>query len=121
MWKVDFAKAYVSLDWNLLWSSMKKRGFLVEWIKWVRRCITTHAFSILVNERLEGGWIYPQRGMKQGCLLAPLLFALAVDALVICTMQACSQCLLKRYQTPSYPYRIPLLQYADGTTFFIEG
>ena len=59
--------------------------------------------------------------MRQGCPLAPLLFILAVDALVTCIMQVCSQGLLKGYQTPSYLDYIPLLQYADGIMFFIEG
>ena len=36
-------------------------------------------------------------------------------------MQACTQGFLKGYQTPSYLEGIPLLQYVDNTTFFIEG
>ena len=86
MQKVDFAKAYDSLDWKFLWASMKRRGFPGEWIKWVRRCVTTHTFSILVNERSEGGQINSQSSMRQGCPLAPLLFVLTVDALATCTM-----------------------------------
>ena len=49
MRKVNFAKAYDSLDWEFLWASMKNRGSLEEWMTWVRRCMTTHASSILVN------------------------------------------------------------------------
>ena len=41
IWKVDFSKAYDSLDWKFLWVSMKRRGFLEEWIKWMRICGTT--------------------------------------------------------------------------------
>ena len=32
-WKVDFTKAYDSLEWDFLWSSMKRRGFSKKWIK----------------------------------------------------------------------------------------
>ena len=120
IWKVDFAKAYDSLDWNFLRSPMKRRGFPEEWIKWVKRCVTTYAFSILVNRVPEGGRIHRQKGVRQGCPLAPLLFVFTVDALATCTMQACSQGLLKGYQTPSYPDGIPLLQYDDNTMFYIE-
>ena len=28
--EIDFAQAYDSLDWNFMWSSMRRRGFLVE-------------------------------------------------------------------------------------------
>ena len=59
MWKVDFAKTYDSLDWKFLWATMKRRGFPDEWIKWIRGCVTTYSFSILVNGCLEGGWIHP--------------------------------------------------------------
>ena len=33
MWKVDFAKAYDSLDWRFLWVVLWKRGFPEEWVK----------------------------------------------------------------------------------------
>ena len=55
IWKVVFAKVYDSLDWAFLWSSMRRRGFSLEWITWVRRCITSHSFSIIVNRRAGGG------------------------------------------------------------------
>ena len=67
------------------------------------------------------GWIQRQRGVRQGCPLGPLLFVLAVDALATCTLQACLHGMLKSYQTRSYLEGIPLLQYADDTTFFYGG
>ena len=67
------------------------------------------------------GWIHPQRGIRQGCPLAPLLFILAVDALVACTSQVCLRGALTGFQSASLLGGIPLLQYADDTTFFIQG
>ena len=32
LWKIDFAKAYDSLDWRFLWIVLQRRGFLEEWI-----------------------------------------------------------------------------------------
>ena len=54
MWKVNFARVYDYLDYDFLWSFVRRRGFPKAWILWVRRCITTDAFSILVNCGLEG-------------------------------------------------------------------
>ena len=69
MWKVDFAKAYDSLDWRFLSVVLPKRGFPEEWIKWMKRCVMSQSFSVLVNGRPTRGWIRPQRGISQGCPL----------------------------------------------------
>ena len=119
MWKVDFTKAYDSIDWRFLWNALRRRGFPEMWVHWVKQCVTTSTFAVLLNGRPQGGWIHPQRGIRQGCPLAPLLFILAVDALAICTLQVCSHGPLTRFQSASLPEGIPLLQYANDTTFFI--
>ena len=121
MWKVDFAKAYDSLDWRYLWVVLRKRGFPEEWIRWIKRCVTSHSFSVLLNGRPTGEWIRPQRGIRQGCPLAPMLFVLAADVLYNSATQACASGSLKGFQTHSQPLGIPLLQYADDTMFFMEG
>ena len=91
MWKVDFAKAYDSIDWHFLWNVLRRRGFPETCVQWVKQCVTTSTFAVLLNGWLQAGWIHPQRGIRQGCPLAPLLFILAVDALAVCTLQVCSR------------------------------
>ena len=90
-------------------------------MRWMKQCVTTSTFAVLLNGQPQGGWIHPQRGIRQGCPLAPLLFILAVDALAVCTLQVCSHGALTGFQSASLPDGIPLLQYADDTTFFIQG
>ena len=36
MWKVDFAKAYDSIDWHFLWNVLRRRGFPETWVRWVK-------------------------------------------------------------------------------------
>ena len=36
MWKVDFAKAYDSIDWRFLWNVLRHRGFPKTWVRWVK-------------------------------------------------------------------------------------
>ena len=121
LWKVDFAKAYDSIDWRYLWNVLRRRGFPEKWVRWMKLCVTTSSCSVLVNGRPKGGWFQPQHGIRQGCPLAPLLFILAVDTLALCTTRLCSRDHLSGFQTTSIPGGIPLLQYADDTTFFIQG
>ena len=121
LWKVDFSKAYDTLDWRFLWNAQRRWGFLETWVQWVKQCVTTPTFVTLVNGRPQGGWIHPQRGIWQGCPLAPLLFILAVDALAVCTLQLCRRGSLVGFQSPRVPIGVPLLQYADDTMFFIQG
>ena len=90
-------------------------------MQWVKLCVTTASFSILVNRRPQGGYFQPQRGIKQGCPLALLYFLLAANALATCTIRLCSRGYLSGFQTAGTPEGIPLLQYADDTTFFIQG
>ena len=107
MWKVDFAKAYDSLDWQFLWNVLRRRGFPEEWVRWVKLCVTTVSYSVFVNGRPQGEWFQPQRGIRHGCPLAPLLFILAVDALAICTMSLCSRAIYRDFgrRGPQREYR----------------
>ena len=110
MWKVDFTKAYDTLDWRFLWNALRRRGFPETWVKWTKQCVTTTTFATLVNGRPAGGWIHPQRGIRQGCPLAPLLFILAADSLAVCTLQMCRRGSLTGFQSPGIATGIPLLQ-----------
>ena len=91
------------------------------WVHWVKQCVTTSTFAVLLNGQSQGGWIHPQRGIRQGSPLASLVFILVVDALEVCTLQVCLRGALTGFQSASLPKGITLLQYADGTTFFIQG
>ena len=60
MWKVDFANAYDSIDWRFLWNALRRQGFPETWVHWVKQCVMTSTFAVLLNGRPQGGWIHPQ-------------------------------------------------------------
>jgi len=47
--KVDFEKAYDSVDWKFLYYMMGRLGFNYKWIKWIKACMELATVSILVN------------------------------------------------------------------------
>ena len=49
MWKVDFSKAYNTLDWQFLWNVLRRQGFPETWVRWVKQCVTTPTSAILVQ------------------------------------------------------------------------
>src|ERR1044072_5620799 len=48
--KVDFEKAYDTVDWNFLYYMMRRMNFNEKWIGWIRGCLESASVSVLVNE-----------------------------------------------------------------------
>ena len=47
--KLDIEKAYDHLNWSFLFSAMDRMGFGKKWIDWIKWCVTSTSFSVLVN------------------------------------------------------------------------
>ena len=81
--KLDIEKAYDHLSWNFLLIVMRKMGFGDKWAAWIRWCISTTSFSVLVNGT-PSGFFHSSRGWRQGDPLSPYLFVIGMEAL--CTL-----------------------------------
>ncbi|KAK2440720.1 hypothetical protein QL285_012099 [Trifolium repens] len=86
LFKVDFEKAYDSVDWGYLDAVMGKMGFPSLWRKWIRECVSTATASVLVNGSPTDEFPL-ERGLRQGDPLSPFLFLLAAEGLNV-LMQA---------------------------------
>ena len=58
--KLDIQKAYDHLNWNFLLLMMQRIGFGAKWIRWVKFCISTVKFSLLVNRTHNN--FFPSKG-----------------------------------------------------------
>jgi hypothetical protein len=78
VFKVDFEKAYDSVDWGFLEYMLHRFGFCYKWIRWIRACVFAGNLSVLVNGSPTKEFNI-QRGLKQGDPLAPFLFLLVAE------------------------------------------
>ncbi|KAL3677633.1 hypothetical protein R1sor_027581 [Riccia sorocarpa] len=79
--KLDFEKAYDRVDHTYLWETMMAMGFDKKFIALSQGLVQGSVSKIHVNGQFSDE-IQIERGIKQGCPLAPLLFALSTQPLM---------------------------------------
>ncbi|KAA0039966.1 LINE-1 retrotransposable element ORF2 protein [Cucumis melo var. makuwa] len=76
--KLDIEKAFDKLNWRFIDFMLMKKGYPFRWRKWIRACISSVQYSIIINGRPRGK-IQPSRGIRQGDPISPFIFVLAMD------------------------------------------
>ena len=65
--KVDIEKAYDTLEWKVILTTLVGMGFLKIWVPWIKACISSNSFSFVINEQTSK-WINANKGLGKGFL-----------------------------------------------------
>ena len=117
--KLDFTKAFDTIEHNTILLMMKHLGFAEIWIDWIERILASGSSSVLLNG-VPGNHFHCRRGVRQGDPLSPLLFVLAADLLQCIVNKAYQQGLFE-LPIPSFELdQFPIVQYADDTILVMK-
>ncbi|KAL4383150.1 hypothetical protein GQ457_15G021490 [Hibiscus cannabinus] len=117
VFKVDFRKAYDTVDWNFLFAVMKIMGFGSVWCHWISMCISTAYISVLVNGSPSAPFAI-SRGLRQGCPLSPMLFNIVDEALSALLRNATARGLFTRLFIGQSRVEVSHIQFADDLILF---
>ena len=71
---IDFTKAYDSVDRTLLWTVLARFGVPHNTILVIRQFHDGMRACVRLDYSVCSGWFAVEQGLRQGCVLAPLLF-----------------------------------------------
>ena len=120
--KLDIEKTYDHVNWEALFYLLDRMGFGLKWKGWIKACVTSVRFSILVNGSLEG-FFGSFRGLRQGDPLSPLLFLLIMEVLSRILKKTKENNLIQGFHVGavnSVGVRISHLLFADDTILFCD-
>ena len=112
--KLDFAKAFDSINWESLRKIMAVRGFPPLWCDWMDTLFHSSRSAVLLDG-VPGRWFQVNCGLRQGDPTSPYLFLVVADVL---------QRLIRRDDVLRHPI-VPdapaiMLQYADDTLIIMR-
>ena len=112
---IDQLKAFDRVDHNFLFLTLKRFGFGVEFINWIKTLYCRTSSSVKVN-----GWLTAffnlERGFRQGCPLSAPLYVIMAE---IMATHIRANPHIHGLVPPDTNIQVKLTQYADDTTLLL--
>ena len=119
---LDIEKAYDNISWSFIIQILKRMRFGAKWVEWIRWCISTATFSVLIKSS-PYGFFRSSKELRQGDPLSPYLFVLGMEALSILINKAMEGGFLSVYKLRDRggnEVQVSHLLFADDTLVFCE-
>ena len=117
--KLDFKKAYDSLEWEFILSMLRAMGFDQKVIMLIHQCISIVHYTHLLNGTKSSS-IEPSRGLRQGDPLSPFLFIMCADVLARMINREVLRGAIKAVKVNPGADAISKLFYADDVILFCD-
>ena len=82
MWLVDLQKAYDSVDRELLWKVLARAGVTSVMIDVIRQFHDAMRARVRMDDGELSEWFEVTQGLRQECVLSPLLFNIFLAAVI---------------------------------------
>ncbi|KAL4383180.1 hypothetical protein GQ457_15G018340 [Hibiscus cannabinus] len=121
VFKIDFRRAYDTVDWGFLIQILKEMNFGNKWCDWIFKCVSTATISVLVNG-VPTDRFQISRGFRQGCSLSTYLFNIVGEAVNKMISKAVEMNLFSGFKigNETNESMVSHLQFADDLMIFCD-
>ena len=88
---IDLQKAYDTVDRTLLWQVLTRIGVPPQMIAIIRQFHDGMSACVRPNDGVCSDWFEVEQGLRQGCVLSPLLFSIFFAAVLNVVLQRFSE------------------------------
>lgn len=118
--KLDFEKAFDTVNWDFLFDTLHHMNFGDKWIMWIKAILRSTKIAVFVNGSPTSEFA-PSGGLRQGDPRSPLFFNLVGQVLHHLITEANIQGKFEGVHIGHEAYNLTHLQFADDTLLFING